>query len=75
VRREVERKDRPHRRRATEWDHDRVLLVAADMQPESYVTQNSTSQGDMEGAGCYIGGIHLPQGSHIVSVAVHETEA
>ena len=51
-----------------------TVITPADMQPESYVTQYSTSQGDMEGAGCYIGGIHLPQGSQIVSVAVHETE-
>jgi hypothetical protein len=51
-----------------------AAITPADMAPSSYTTQWFTTQGDVQGAGCYYGGIHLPQGARLVSVIVHETE-
>jgi hypothetical protein len=51
-----------------------AVITPADLQPESYTTQWFATQGDLEGAGCYIGSIHIPQGSRIVSIDIHETE-
>ena len=51
-----------------------ATITPADMRPESYVTQWSVTQGDLEGAGCYLGGIHFPQGSRMVSIDIHDDQ-